>query len=664
MKAFNRLPLTLRIALVPTTTIALVIVLAISAWALFKPEAVSSQTQPQRDLTQSQLEQAETLTSLLNEWLFTWQARLQLQTDFVLSAEASIESRYQVLAEEAGQILSQPTIASFQHLNQLKRINDELDDRFLHKLMPELIARVAETRYLHNELMPEMLSLALQLKLDLGSNITGSAAQASRDLISHLQFAMSTLNGYTSDAKTSQRDAFLLELYAAENALNDLVANRDLQTVTKNLNRLAELMPQFRKVSARVLASSDSLTELSLTPVEAPKLEWFQGQFGKREALTQQIDTITGSIEETSDVTSNPLKGLTEWIVGLLMAAVILVAALSILVAMSIRQSLAFITNPVDFSAEEGRPGFHRLDENVIAEFKPIVKTFNRQVDLIDEIRGEIRQSVQQINCVSTELDQVEGHREQATDKQKQNINTVTAAARSLSIAFDQINTQTSELAQDTEQFDSESSNGEQQLRKATGQLRELASQVSDSVVSMDKLTEDRRRVSDVLSVITSISEQTNLLALNAAIEAARAGEHGRGFAVVADEVRQLAIQTQGSTEEVRNIMGSLQEQAGRTEEMMAVSNEMSKQSLFEIEQLGENFEYLYKIAKQGSKLIAVVDEVTSQQVIPPADIILYIEQLDNLLTENLNHLSATAKQAKILEEITAQFDQHLCRFA
>jgi len=665
MNVFNRLPLMVRIAFLPTSIIVLLIIAAILAGSVIRPEAVLTKQQAPRVLDISQFEQVEPLSPLLNDWLFNWQSRLQLVTQFSLTADASIKTQYQSLASEAGKLLDNPALAGFQNLANLKQINEALDVAFLQTLLPNYAVRSAEIKQLHNELMPEMLQLALQLKLDLKAGVGADKSQA---LLSHLQFAMSTLNGYTSDAKTSKRDAFLVDLYAAENTLNDLAALPSLQVHEKKLNRLVELMPEFRIAATRVLDASDDLKELSLAAVKSPKLEWFREQLaGEREVLVQRLEGINHEIEQfnttaepvsvTAVEGSRSVEDFTALLVGLSVLAVIVVFALSGLLTVSIRQSIASVSKSLESFSE---PGNQLAQEDVAPEFKPVVQAINHYVDLVDETRGEIDASVQQINRVSSEFDRFAVQSEQSIETQRQSISTATAATRSLSTIFDQVNTQISALDDGASQIDNESTSGEQQLQKATHQLRELATQVADSVVSMDKLTEDRRRISDVLSVITSISEQTNLLALNAAIEAARAGEHGRGFAVVADEVRQLATQTQGSTEEIRHIMGSLQEQAAKTGKMMAVSNEMSQQSLIEIEQLAESFEHTHDTVEQVSTLVQAIRDAAIRQGNSTTEIAEHVGKLDKLLVDNQNQLNVTIDQAEALNGISVKFTQRL----
>ncbi|WP_370869511.1 methyl-accepting chemotaxis protein [Pseudomonas sp.] len=127
-----------------------------------------------------------------------------------------------------------------------------------------------------------------------------------------------------------------------------------------------------------------------------------------------------------------------------------------------------------------------------------------------------------------------------------------------------------------------ETVNGRALVESQVGSIQRLAGEIDQSVVVINQLASDSASISQVLDVIKGIAEQTNLLALNAAIEAARAGEQGRGFAVVADEVRNLAKRTQQSTGQIESMIGKLQGGVGAAVKAMGASHQMASGTVSE----------------------------------------------------------------------------------
>ncbi|WP_457933583.1 methyl-accepting chemotaxis protein [Pseudomonas sp. SA195] len=143
------------------------------------------------------------------------------------------------------------------------------------------------------------------------------------------------------------------------------------------------------------------------------------------------------------------------------------------------------------------------------------------------------------------------------------------------------------EVAQNAEQAslaareaDQQARQGDLVVQEAIGQIGSLSGEVEHSAQAIEELNNESGRIGTVLEVIRAVAEQTNLLALNAAIEAARAGEQGRGFAVVADEVRALARRTHDSTEEIEGLIGNLQRVAQKAVEQMQTSRDLTQHTV------------------------------------------------------------------------------------
>ena len=674
MNAFDRLPLLARIALLPMSVMVLLFVAVALGWPLLneKPKPEPVQVEPVPTMALPQFEQVESRLPLLTEWLFNWQSRLQLVARYTVEVDADIEAQYQQLSTKAKQLLADARLADLPDLAQVKQVNNDLDSRFLQGFLPKQKARADEIKRLHHELMPEMLDLARQLKVDLSAHEQFRIRASSQALLSHLQFAMSTLNGYTSDARGSQRDAFLLELYASENALRDLLAVVNVTPYLGRLNRLEMLMPAFRNAASDVLDASDGIQQLVETPIKMPEAVWLNRlQQIERQMLNRHIEQIRGEVDQFNATavmtkqaavvdTQSETDGLQAWVMGLFAITMVVVLVLSALLAASIRRSITAISKPLQSMIKTGGMLNQKLDDNTSPELKPVVQAFNCYVDLIGETRGDLGQSIAEIERASHQLDQFASQRKQDIEDQRRALSTATGSLPSI---LDNFGDDITGLVTDPEQIEKEVFASAQQLEKTTRHLHELAAHVEESVVSMDEVSQDSRKITDALAVITNISDQTNLLALNAAIEAARAGEHGRGFAVVADEVRLLATQTKGSTEEIRAIMGSVRHRSDKTESMMAVSSQMSQQSLVEIEQLAGNFNQLQMVVKQMPNLIQSLHDASSEQGQITDTITSHFEQLDQLLQVSQSQIAESLQQSRNLENLSEQFRQQLARF-
>ncbi|PIE41105.1 MAG: hypothetical protein CSA49_04935 [Gammaproteobacteria bacterium] len=173
-----------------------------------------------------------------------------------------------------------------------------------------------------------------------------------------------------------------------------------------------------------------------------------------------------------------------------------------------------------------------------------------------------------------------------------------------------------STAAQAARDASSEADSGQSVVNKVTSSIHSLADEVERAAAAIQKLESDSESIGAILEVIRGIADQTNLLALNAAIEAARAGEQGRGFAVVADEVRTLAQRTQEATEEINDMIARLQEGSSNAVKVMAEGRRQAELSVEQASQAGESLQAITgaisSISTMNEQIAAAVEQQTT----------------------------------------------------
>ncbi|MBI6702342.1 methyl-accepting chemotaxis protein [Pseudomonas viridiflava] len=196
------------------------------------------------------------------------------------------------------------------------------------------------------------------------------------------------------------------------------------------------------------------------------------------------------------------------------------------------------------------------------------------------ELIGGIRDSVVQIASAAEELSAVTEQTSAGVNSQKVETDQVATAMHEMSATVAEVARNAEQASEAASTADKEARAGDQVVSEAIGQIEKLAAEVVRSSDAMTLLEQESDKIGKVMDVIKAVAEQTNLLALNAAIEAARAGEAGRGFAVVADEVRGLAQRTQQSTEEIENLVAALQNGTRQVSSIMLSSRDLTVSSV------------------------------------------------------------------------------------
>ena len=242
-----------------------------------------------------------------------------------------------------------------------------------------------------------------------------------------------------------------------------------------------------------------------------------------------------------------------------------------------------------------------------------MASAFNRFVGMIHSLVSDINQRAVDVQKQSQGGRNISDQLMNISDQQSNAIEQVSTAFNEMVATSNEVAKNCSETAQAADQSQHHVEQGQTFIQKTTGSVEQLERVIEDSNQAMTALAEESKNITTILDTIRGIAEQTNLLALNAAIEAARAGEQGRGFAVVADEVRTLAGRTAESTEEIDSMITSLISRTSAVSDKLASSLEHSRETVDATEQTRDVFvsiqDSVSRIRDMATQIAAAAEE-------------------------------------------------------
>ncbi|WLG41413.1 methyl-accepting chemotaxis protein [Pseudomonas rhodesiae] len=348
---------------------------------------------------------------------------------------------------------------------------------------------------------------------------------------------------------------------------------------------------------------------------------------GPAEALKAQMDA------------DNTRGTLLELSLGLLAAVIGLI--LVWLMARSVTRPILGVAHMLEDIASGEGDLTRRLAYDKRDELGQLAGWFNRFLDKLQPIIAEVKRSVQDARGTADQSAAIASQTSAGMEQQYRQVDQVATASHEMSATAQDVARSAAQAAQAAREADQATRDGLNVIDRTTTNIGQLAADMSTAMTQVEGLSANSEKIGSVLEVIRGIAEQTNLLALNAAIEAARAGEAGRGFAVVADEVRNLAQRTQASVEETRLVIEHLQ--SGTTDVVGAMGSSY-RQAQGSVEQVGQAVTAL----RQIGDAVTVISDMNLQ--------IASAAEEQSAVAEEINHNVATIRD--VTESLSEQANE------
>jgi methyl-accepting chemotaxis protein len=658
--------LTVAMKIIGGFAIISILLILTSVISLLNLNTISESTSQQKELAIPMLKGSNKLSLQLSQ-MSNFTLKAFYQNDLVTLAEnlnsyQTIDSQFTPAFKQL-KILAQNESQLINNLNKITQIftkfKEEASAVFENRKV-SIEQKNALNETVNN--LEEKADDAVTLLLDLADHrLADSKLQRAISLSEQLENQLNSIVSSSFEYRDTLSDstAALIEseisfsLEGAQNSVNEIVAELTMNDVDGIAQDLADA---FIDLEALLSANTGILfhKKAQLAANQQAKNSLKAGEEETTKAnkiLDKQVDLANQTTIKASELVKISVASGNTQTTFIMIASIIIAIVIARFTLISITRPLARVNDMLNIVSSGDLS--HKLDEKGQDEFAQLSKNCNLLIDSLRNLIESIVNRSSQLAAAAEQTSAVTAESTTAIEEQRSQVEQAASATTEMSSTAQSVLSSANDALGEIKHADDEAERVKVISARNRKTIEQLANEVDSAAQVINQLQQDSASIGGILDVIRGIADQTNLLALNAAIEAARAGEQGRGFAVVADEVRTLASRTQQSTSEIQTMIEALQTGAGKAVTVMDTGKLKASDCVNQSEEADKALETITHAVHEAFDRSSQIATAAEEQSV-----------VANEISENLESIVAIAEQTTAGSQQTAASSSEVARLA